>query len=90
MLQYIIEENNLMPFFESYGLTDMDITFVKVFVIILQLKHCLTFNHQELIYGPFQQGSGDYIGRGKEKFFLYEIVANKTNSIDVDKVLCYL
>ena len=42
--------------------------------------------YQELIYGPFQQGSDDYIGRGKEKFFLYEIVANKTNSIDVDKV----
>jgi len=68
MLQFIIEDNNLMPVFQSYGLTEMDITFVK-----------------ELIYGPFQQGSDDYIGRGKEKFFLYEIVANKTNSIDVDK-----
>ena len=30
MLQYIIEENDLMPIFEDYGLTDMDITFVKV------------------------------------------------------------
>ena len=46
----------------------------------------LTILYQELIYGPFQQGSDDYVGRGKDKFFLYEIVANKTNSIDVDKV----
>lgn len=68
ILQFIIEENDLMPIFYSHGLTENDITFVK-----------------ELIYGPFQQGSDDYIGRGKEKFFLYEIVANKTNSIDVDK-----
>ena len=30
MLQFIIEENNLMPIFEDYGLTDRDITFVKV------------------------------------------------------------
>ena len=49
------------------------------------VSHC-----QELIYGPFQQGSDDYVGRGKEKFFLYEIVANKTNSIDVDKVRVWL
>ena len=33
MLQYIIEENNLMPIFQSYGLTEMDITFVKVCTI---------------------------------------------------------
>ena len=30
MLQFIIEQNNLMPIFQSYGLTEMDITFVKV------------------------------------------------------------
>ena len=51
-----------------------------------EIQLCFTLDYQELIYGPFQQGSDDYIGRGKEKFFLYEIVANKTNSIDVDKV----
>ena len=48
---------------------------------------------QELIYGPFQQGSDNeqlgnwpYVGRGPEKYFLYEIVANKISSVDVDKV----
>ena len=30
ILQFIIEENNLMPIFHSHGLTDNDITFVKV------------------------------------------------------------
>ena len=43
-----------------------------------------------MIYGPFQKGdTGDdwpYVGRGPEKYFLYEIVANKISSVDVDKV----
>ena len=39
-----------------------------------------------MIYGPLQSGS-EYVGRGKDKFFLYQIVANKTNNIDVDKVM---
>ena len=29
--------------------------------------------------------AGEYVGRGPEKQFLYEIVANKISSIDVDK-----
>ena len=74
MLDYVIKENDLMPVFEDHGLTEQDITFVK-----------------ELIYGPFQQGSDTdednwpYVGRGPEKYFLYEIVANKISSVDVDK-----
>jgi len=70
LLDYIIEENNLMTTFESHGLTRNDITFVK-----------------ELIYGPLKGENGDYsyVGRGPEKFFLYEIVANKISSVDVDK-----
>ena len=75
MLDYIITDNNLMPIFEDHGLTEQDIIFVK-----------------ELIYGPFQQGSDNdndgnwpYVGRGPEKYFLYEIVANKISSVDVDK-----
>jgi len=73
MLDYIINENNLMPVFSQHGLNERDITFVK-----------------EMIYGPFHQGDDDqgawpYHGRGPEKFFLYEIVANKISSIDVDK-----
>jgi len=59
-----------MTTFESHGLTRNDITFVK-----------------ELIYGPLKEENGDYsyVGRGPEKFFLYEIVANKISSVDVDK-----
>merc|ERR1719158_471405 len=71
MLDFIIEKNKLMPTFESYGLTKNDITFVK-----------------ELIYGPLEKvenGEYPYVGRGPEKYFLYEIVANKISSVDVDK-----
>ena len=32
------------------------------------------------------EGDYPYVGRGPEKFFLYEIVANKISSVDVDKV----
>jgi len=67
MLDHIIKENNLMPVFESHGLVERDIIFIK-----------------ELIYGPLEE-NGSYIGRGPEKHFLYEIVANKISSIDVDK-----
>jgi len=73
MLDFIIRENNLMPVFLQHGLTENDVTFVK-----------------EMIYGPTHTGSDKegewpYLGRGPEKFFLYEIVANKISSIDVDK-----
>ena len=33
MLQFIIEDNNLLPVFQSYGLTERDITFVKVLLV---------------------------------------------------------
>ena len=29
MLDYLIEDNDLLPVFEQYGLTQQDITFVK-------------------------------------------------------------
>ena len=69
ILQHLIDDNELMPTFEKHGLTEQDIVFIK-----------------ELIYGPFQQGKDEgYQGRGPEKRFLYEIVANKISSVDVDK-----
>jgi len=73
MLDFIIKDNDLMPVFAQHGLAENDVTFVK-----------------EMIFGPFQLGSDKegewpYLGRGPEKFFLYEIVANKISSIDVDK-----
>ena len=40
---------------------------------------------KELIYGPLPDSDGVFKGRGPEKHFLYEIVANKISSIDVDK-----
>ena len=65
MLDFIINDNNLVPVFAQNGLTEIDITFVK-----------------EMIFGPLHQGSDKegawpYLGRGPDKFFLYEIVANK-------------
>uniref|UniRef100_UPI00398EA516 deoxynucleoside triphosphate triphosphohydrolase SAMHD1-like n=1 Tax=Pristiophorus japonicus TaxID=55135 RepID=UPI00398EA516 len=40
---------------------------------------------KELIKSPTCNGEWPYKGRPKEKGFLYDIVANKTNGIDVDK-----
>ena len=40
ILQFIIEENDLMPIFHSHGLTDTDITFVKVTDICVSLLQC--------------------------------------------------
>ena len=55
------------------GLGERDVQFVK-----------------EMIFGPFQRGEAGaggwpYRGRGPHQYFLYEIVANKISSVDVDK-----
>ena len=71
ILVNIIQEHNLLPLFKQHGLTEKDVTFIK-----------------ELICGPLQQkdnNSWPYQGRGPEKFFLYEFIANKISSVDVDK-----
>ncbi|XP_063153319.1 deoxynucleoside triphosphate triphosphohydrolase SAMHD1 [Candoia aspera] len=73
MFEHLITSNNLRPVMESYGLKlDEDIDFIK-----------------EQIAGPVEVNRVDskwvYHGRSKEKSFLYEIVANKTSGIDVDK-----
>jgi len=60
--------------FQKYGIEEQDITFIK-----------------EIIFGPLDGASVSpdqpwpYKGRGESKAFLYEIVANKSCSIDVDK-----
>ncbi|CAB4059835.1 SAMHD1 [Lepeophtheirus salmonis] len=41
---------------------------------------------KEAIGGPLGDDGRTYKGRGPEKYFLYEIVANKTTGIDVDKL----
>ena len=69
MLDYIIEANNLMSTFERHGLTREDIHFVK-----------------ELVLGSADDAPPGFswVGRGR-KTFLYDIVANHSNGIDVDK-----
>ncbi|XP_066090499.1 deoxynucleoside triphosphate triphosphohydrolase SAMHD1 isoform X1 [Saccopteryx bilineata] len=73
MFEHLIDSNDLKPVMQQYGLIpEEDICFVK-----------------EQIAGPpespFKKESWPYKGRPKEKSFLYEIVANKRNGIDVDK-----
>ncbi|XP_077982441.1 deoxynucleoside triphosphate triphosphohydrolase SAMHD1-like [Glandiceps talaboti] len=72
MFDYMIQDNNLFPIFEEYSMSKQDITFIK-----------------EQIAGPLDRRDNKdewpYHGRQREKGFLYEIVANKRNGIDVDK-----
>ena len=35
ILDFIIEENNLLPAFKEHGLTDIDIKFIKVYFYFL-------------------------------------------------------
>nr|KAF6472406.1 SAM and HD domain containing deoxynucleoside triphosphate triphosphohydrolase 1 [Molossus molossus] len=73
MFEHLVNSNDLKPVMEYYGLIpEEDICFIK-----------------EQIAGPpdspIKNESWPYKGRPKEKNFLYEIVANKRNGIDVDK-----
>ncbi|RMB95526.1 hypothetical protein DUI87_27636 [Hirundo rustica rustica] len=73
MFEHLITSNKLEEVMESYGLVlEEDMFFIK-----------------EQIGGPIDEAacvkSWPYRGRPKEKSFLYEIVANKKNGIDVDK-----
>lgn len=69
ILELLIAENNLFPVFEAHNLTRDDIHFI-----------------QELILGDSSDApvGFNWVGRG-EKTFLYDILANKRNGIDVDK-----
>ncbi|XP_060087008.1 deoxynucleoside triphosphate triphosphohydrolase SAMHD1 [Heteronotia binoei] len=71
MFDYLIVSNELGPVMEYYGLRlPEDTEFIK-----------------EQIGGPTKTNdcSWPYRGRPKEKSFLYEIVANQRNGVDVDK-----
>ena len=65
----LIAENDLMPTFRKHGLDEADVHFIK-----------------ELVLGDRSEAppSFEWKGRG-DKTFLYDIVANKRNGIDVDK-----
>ncbi|XP_025116187.1 deoxynucleoside triphosphate triphosphohydrolase SAMHD1-like [Pomacea canaliculata] len=62
--------NNLASKFEAFGLNETDRIFIE-----------------EQIGGVLgeENGTWPYKGRGQEQAFLYDIVANKRNGIDVDK-----
>ncbi|XP_078026100.1 deoxynucleoside triphosphate triphosphohydrolase SAMHD1-like [Epinephelus lanceolatus] len=79
MFYHLVERNGLQQEMERYGLVlPVDLTFIE-----------------EMIAGPLKKRQGEphtetvdewpYEGRPQDKSFLYEIVANKTNGIDVDK-----
>lgn len=79
MLEYMLDKNNqeLRNEFTSWGVDSDDIEFIK-----------------EMITGPHEESSAGNQAktsnsknqvRRKEKGFLYEIVSNKRNGIDVDK-----
>jgi len=65
----LIEENDLLPKFNKYGLDEDDIHFIK-----------------ELVLGDEHEAPDGFEWKGRgDKTFLYDIVANKRNGIDVDK-----
>ncbi|XP_057685987.1 deoxynucleoside triphosphate triphosphohydrolase SAMHD1 [Corythoichthys intestinalis] len=72
MFDHLITKNVLEPLMEQHGLVlPEDLVFIK-----------------ELIAGPLDTNTAEqwsYKGRSKDKSFLYEIVANKRNGIDMDK-----
>ncbi|XP_047445428.1 deoxynucleoside triphosphate triphosphohydrolase SAMHD1-like [Mugil cephalus] len=74
MFDHLVESNNLKEVMESYGLVlPDDQLFIK-----------------EMINGSLKdpqaaQAEWPYKGRTRDKSFLYEIVSNKRNGIDVDK-----
>uniref|UniRef100_A0A665T5K9 Deoxynucleoside triphosphate triphosphohydrolase SAMHD1 n=1 Tax=Echeneis naucrates TaxID=173247 RepID=A0A665T5K9_ECHNA len=74
MFDYLVDDNNLKPVMEENGLVlPEDLDFIK-----------------EQIAGPLDTNAAQgqkwqYKGRPEDKSFLYEIVANKRNGIDVDK-----
>ncbi|XP_056446295.1 deoxynucleoside triphosphate triphosphohydrolase SAMHD1-like [Gadus chalcogrammus] len=74
MLKHLIAVNNLKPVLEENGLVlPEDLDFIK-----------------ELIFGKMTdpdhpEKEPKYKGRKPEKYFLYEIVSNERNGIDVDK-----
>ena len=71
---------------EGYGVTGPDITFIKVEIQNHLGNKYKTCHHQECIWGEPLPSETEYVGRGKEKNFMYQLVNNKKNGIDIDKV----
>uniref|UniRef100_A0A4W6DEZ8 SAM domain and HD domain 1 n=1 Tax=Lates calcarifer TaxID=8187 RepID=A0A4W6DEZ8_LATCA len=69
MFDHLVDDNGLKPVMKQHGLV---------------LPEDLDFI-KEQIAGPQDTKAWQYKGRPEDKSFLYEIVANKRNGIDVDK-----
>ncbi|XP_056405325.1 deoxynucleoside triphosphate triphosphohydrolase SAMHD1 isoform X2 [Hyla sarda] len=80
MFDHLIKSNNLEDVMKRYGLVlPEDLKFIKE-----QIAGPLPPEDEEL-FNSSQNTSWPYEGRQEDKSFLYEIVANKRNGIDVDK-----
>ncbi|XP_048205098.1 deoxynucleoside triphosphate triphosphohydrolase SAMHD1 isoform X3 [Perognathus longimembris pacificus] len=73
MFEHLIDSNGLRDVMKHYGLIpEEDICFIKEQIA-------------GILDSPVKGSLWQYKGRPKQKSFLYEIVANKRNGIDVDK-----
>lgn len=73
MFDHLLKVNNLHADFKRYGLVDNDILFIKE-----QIGGLSNVSSDGTSNWPYK-------GRNEDKSFLYEVVANKRNGIDVDK-----
>uniref|UniRef100_V9K8R2 Deoxynucleoside triphosphate triphosphohydrolase SAMHD1 n=1 Tax=Callorhinchus milii TaxID=7868 RepID=V9K8R2_CALMI len=81
MFEYLIESNDLTEVLEEHGLVlPEDIDFIKE-----QIGGPATAGQSNGECSSSPQSQWRYIGRPESKSFLYDIVANKTTGIDVDK-----
>ncbi|KAK5620767.1 hypothetical protein CRENBAI_018933 [Crenichthys baileyi] len=86
MFDHLVNENNLRSAFREAMVHSLNEEELDAEELEKQLDKDLYFI-KELIY-PYKIGPQDewpYKGRTKEKAFLYEVVSNKRNEIDVDK-----
>uniref|UniRef100_A0A7N8X9E5 Deoxynucleoside triphosphate triphosphohydrolase SAMHD1-like n=1 Tax=Mastacembelus armatus TaxID=205130 RepID=A0A7N8X9E5_9TELE len=72
MFDYLMEDDEVEEEMSEYHLTDQDIN----------IEFPQTLSNVTIVFSSPQW---PYKGRGQEKSFLYEIVSNSTNGIDVDK-----
>ncbi|XP_075428587.1 deoxynucleoside triphosphate triphosphohydrolase SAMHD1-like isoform X2 [Ascaphus truei] len=80
MFKHLISSNGLEDYMKKYGLClEEDVIFIK------ELIDGQPSSKAEQPPDSNQVSDWPYQGRKKEKSFLYEIVANKLNGIDVDK-----
>jgi len=91
MFDHLLESNNLRPVFEHHGLSKRDIVFIKEMIYgELPAEDGIVGETFRTCPCSSASSADDSLpwtmrGRSEEKRYLYEIVANKRNGIDVDK-----